>query len=82
MVDKTGGPASEVKIVFSSEGNGLRAAAETDRQGRFRAALVPGLPYRMGISPRLPTSPRLLRPVDVLAESGRTKDLGDLILGK
>ncbi len=82
MVDKSGSPASEVKIFFSSEGNGLRAAAETDRQGRFRAALVPGLPYKLGIALRLPTSPRLLRPVDVQVESGQSKDLGDLILGK
>ncbi len=81
IVDKSGTPASEVKILFCSEGNGLRAEAETDRQGRFRAALVPGLPYKLGIALRLPTSPRLLRPVDVQVASGQTKDLGDLILG-
>jgi RNA polymerase sigma factor (sigma-70 family) len=81
MVDKSGRPAPGVEIHFNSEGNGLRAGAETDHKGCFRAALVAGLPYKLGISPRPPTFSRLLKPVDVLVESGKTKDLGDLILG-
>ncbi len=76
IVDQSGSPLSGVEIQFNSEGNGLFVHVETDRQGRFRAALVPGLPYRLG------TSSRLQRFFDALTvESGQTKDLGDLLLG-
>ncbi len=77
MVDKSGRPVSGVEIQFITEGNGLHVMTETGRQGRFRAALVPGLPYKLG------TSTSLQRSFDALTvESGQSKDLGDLMLGK
>jgi hypothetical protein len=77
VIDKSGRPVPGVEIQFNSEGNGLRVRVKTDRQGRFGADLVPGLPYRMG------TFSRLQKPVEVLTvESGRSKNFGDLILVK
>lgn len=85
MVDRAGRPVPGVGIRFSGSGiMGFYVAAETDRQGRFRAALVPGLAYRPGLQYQegRTTTPRLPRSVGVLAvESGRTKDLGDLLVG-
>jgi hypothetical protein len=84
LVDREGRPVPEVGIRFFSSGKGLDAAAETDREGRFRAALVPGLPYRAGIQYQKGRTrpPRLPRSVgDLTVESGHTKDLGELLLG-
>ena len=53
-------------------GPGLDVQAQTDRDGRFRAALVPGQKYAFGLW----TSRRLLRNVgEVEVESGRIKIL-------
>src|SRR5262249_15370751 len=76
-VDIGGKPVPEVTISFGPWSNGANVTAVTDRQGRFRAALVPGEKYSLGVlgSRRLL---RNVRPVEV--ESGRNKDLGDLPL--
>jgi RNA polymerase sigma factor (sigma-70 family) len=75
VMNRAGRPVPGVRIGFHSEGKGLAAKAETDRQGRFRAALVPGLQYYWG----LPTQRQ--RTIQVLTvESGKIKDLGDLLL--
>lgn len=77
MLSRSGTPVPGVKIWFSSEGNGLRTATQSDRQGRFRAALVPRLSYRLGLA----GSHRLTKRLDVLTvESSQIKDLGDLLL--
>jgi RNA polymerase sigma factor (sigma-70 family) len=76
LVDKSGNPVPGVTVFFhgaSSYNSGARA--ETDRDGRFRGALVPGQKYRFALS----SSHRLLRDVgEVEVKSGRSKDLGDL----
>lgn len=78
VVNKAGRPVPGVDIGFGNVGNGLYFRAETDSQGHFRAALVPGIPYRLGGGT---TQHRLSRRVDVLTvESGKIKDLGDLLL--
>jgi RNA polymerase sigma factor (sigma-70 family) len=74
VVNRAGKPVPGVSIRFGRADKGLDAKAETDRRGRFRAALVPGFEYQW----RLPTQ----RTIHVLTvESGKTKDLGDLLLG-
>jgi len=74
VVNGAGRPVPGVSIRFGRADNGLDAKAETDHQGRFHAALVPGFQCQW----RLPTQ----RTIHVLTvESGQTKDLGDLLLG-
>jgi RNA polymerase sigma factor (sigma-70 family) len=78
MVDSGANPVPGVTICFLllRASNGPNVVAETDTEGRFRAALVPGARYSLLLSSR-----RLLRNVgEVAAESGRSKDLGDLPL--
>jgi hypothetical protein len=76
VVDKGGQPVAGLKVCFV-RGAGIDVMAETDRDGRFRAALVAGQKYSlMPVSRR-----RLLRAVDeVEVTSGGSKDLGDLPL--
>jgi protocatechuate 3,4-dioxygenase beta subunit len=79
MVDGGGNPVPGVTgYFFLLRGtSGPNITAETDREGRFRGALVPGEKYLLGVS-----SHRLLRDVGELeVGSSRTKDLGDLPLG-
>jgi RNA polymerase sigma factor (sigma-70 family) len=77
LVDKSGRPVPEVTISFLPGVNGANVIAVTDREGRFRATLVPGEKYSLGPL----SSHRLLRAVgQVEVESGRSKDLGDLPL--
>jgi hypothetical protein len=77
-VDKGGKPVPGVYVQFGGEVTCLGAQAETDPQGRFRVALVPGQRYWA----RLLTTRPLLRPAgDVEVEPGRVKDLGDMPLG-
>jgi hypothetical protein len=76
VVDKAGLPVAGLKVCFV-RGASIDVMAETDRDGRFRAALVPGQKYSlMPVSRR-----RLLRDVgEVEVTSGGSKDLGDLPL--
>jgi RNA polymerase sigma factor (sigma-70 family) len=77
MVDKGGKPVPGVTVPFVPSAGGANVLAVTDREGRFRAALVPGEKYSLGaLGPR-----RLLRAVGAVeVESGRSTDLGDLPL--
>jgi hypothetical protein len=77
MVDKAGKPVPGEVFWFGGAAHSLDARAETDSRGCFRAALVPGVKYRLGLSPPR----RLLRMVgDVEVGSRQSKDLGDLLL--
>jgi RNA polymerase sigma factor (sigma-70 family) len=78
IIDRRGRPVSGVSVSFQVHaGNGMNVRAETDLEGQFRGALVPGQKYALSLSvPR-----RLLGEVDALeVGSGRSKDLGDLVL--
>jgi hypothetical protein len=76
MVDKRGKPVPDL-IVWLGRKDGS-VAAETDRDGRFRAPVLPGQKHWLGLY----SQRRLLRQVgEVEVESGRTQDLGDLPLG-
>jgi hypothetical protein len=62
-----------MNVRFSRPGNGLDVLAKTDPQGRFRAALVPELKYRV--------LRRLIKDVEELEVGpGQVRDLGDLLL--
>ena len=77
MLDRGGNPVAGVTVSFFllSGGNGRGVATETDRDGRFRVALVPGAKYQLLSTHRL-----LRNPGDVEVGSAQTKDLGDLPL--
>jgi hypothetical protein len=76
VVDKDGRPVTGLKACFV-RGAGIDVMADTDRDGRFRAALVPGQKYSL----MLTTQRRLSKNVDEIdVTSGETKDLGDLSL--
>jgi hypothetical protein len=77
LVDKEGKPVPGVSLMFYRLGQSFEFTAETDREGRFRGALLPGQKY--GLSSW--SSRRLLKETGELeVESGRIKDLGDLPL--
>jgi hypothetical protein len=77
MVDRAGKPVPGEVLWFGAVDHRLDARAETDSGGCFRAALVPGLKYRLGLSPPR----RLLRMVGEMEVGSRqSKDLGDLLL--
>jgi RNA polymerase sigma factor (sigma-70 family) len=79
FVDKAGRPAPGVAVRLTYAGQALAVEARTDRQGRFRAELVPGLSYEL----RMLSAHRLLRrPGAIEAGLGRITDLGDLPLGE
>src|SRR5262249_15114468 len=79
LVDRGGKPVSGLGLSLHGKDNSLYAAAETDRQGRFRVALLPGQKYSLQL---WPGSRRLLKNVsEVEVESGGSKDLGDLTVG-
>jgi hypothetical protein len=79
VVDRGGTPVPGAKVSFGRYAGSYTqgvAALETDGQGRFRVDLVPGPRYTFWEGPR-----RLLRNVgDVEVESGRSRDLGDLVV--
>jgi hypothetical protein len=78
MVDRDGKPVSRVALLLRHAGNSTDIMAESDRVGRFRAALPPGPQYSLQL---LSNSHRLLKEVGAIeVESGRSKDLGDLPL--
>jgi RNA polymerase sigma factor (sigma-70 family) len=78
LLDARGQPVAEVKVFSLRMGDGPEVLAETDRDGRFRGALVPGPKYTLGLA----ETRRLATDVgEVEVESGRTRDLGDLLLG-
>jgi RNA polymerase sigma factor (sigma-70 family) len=77
LVDARGKPVPGVTVRLSGA-RGAEVTADTDADGRFRAALLSGAQYTLGVYSRR----ALLRHVDVIeVESGRSKDLGDLPLG-
>jgi RNA polymerase sigma factor (sigma-70 family) len=77
LVDKRGRPVPAVAVSLSPGSYGMEVWAQTDEHGRFRAALVAGPKYVLGLS-----SPRhlLSRVGAVEVESDRSHDLGNLIL--
>ncbi len=77
VVDRAGKPVAGVHLWFGRRDNGLGVRTQTDHQGRFRAALVPGLLFQMGGTSKRPLQSR---PGFMTVESGKTKDLGDLLL--
>jgi RNA polymerase sigma factor (sigma-70 family) len=77
LVDKNGKPVSGITVSFLRRQNWFDAF-ETDREGRFRAALVSGAKFSLGLASLRP----LLRDVgEVEVNSGRSRDLGDLPVG-
>jgi hypothetical protein len=79
MVDRGGSPVPGVAMCFFllRGASGPNVTATTDREGRFRGALVPREKYLLLLS-----SHRLLRDVGRLeVGSAQIKDLGDLPLG-
>jgi hypothetical protein len=77
VVDRAGKPVAGVHLWFGRRDNGLGVRTQTDHQGCFRAVLVPGLLFQMGATSKFPLqSP----PGFMTVESGKTKDLGDLLL--
>jgi hypothetical protein len=70
LVDRDGKPVAGMNVCFFRPENDLSALTKTDREGRFRATLVPGLKYRVV---RPPT--REFEELEV--GSGEVKDLGD-----
>jgi 5-hydroxyisourate hydrolase-like protein (transthyretin family) len=74
VVDRAGKPAADTRVFFYRPDNDMHVQAKTDPQGRFRAALVPGLGYGYGV-------PRLIGDFDDLEVGpGQVRDLGDLRL--
>jgi RNA polymerase sigma factor (sigma-70 family) len=77
LVDKKGKAVPGVFLSFSRRGHSPEVTAETDRDGGFHLALVPGQPYSLQYCSR-----PLQRDVgQVEVESGRSADLGDLTVG-
>jgi hypothetical protein len=76
LVDQRGKPLPRVTVRLSGA-RGHEVIGETDREGRFRAALFPGQQYALGI---VSTRPLLgsVGPIEV--ESGQSRDSGDLPL--
>jgi hypothetical protein len=73
VVARAGKPVAGMRVNFYRLGNGLSVLVKTDDQGRFRAALVPGLKY--GVPPRL-----IKDFDDLVVGPGQVRDLGDLLL--
>jgi hypothetical protein len=89
LVDKGGHPVAGATVWFMVQGlletlwfqsgmMGIDDKVQTDREGRFRASLVPGKKYALRLESS-PASTKVVRDVEV--ESDRSKDLGDLVLG-
>jgi Carboxypeptidase regulatory-like domain len=77
LVDKSGKPVSGVLVTFL-RGTQWFASIETDLEGRFRTALVPGPKYSLALA----SERRLLAKVGELkVEAGGKRDLGDLTVG-
>jgi hypothetical protein len=88
-VDRMGHPLSGVVISCGNPEGHLHATAETDHDGRFHVALVPGFKYRLvaevaGRRLKTPDEARedLTRLGELAVESGRTTDLGDVRVGR
>jgi RNA polymerase sigma factor (sigma-70 family) len=78
LVDRGGKPVPGVTVWFLRHVHGTDTMVNTDRDGRFRACVVPGEKYSLGLM----SSSRLLRNVgDLEVESGQNCDLGDLPVG-
>jgi RNA polymerase sigma factor (sigma-70 family) len=78
VVDKEGKPVAGLYLSFSRRSQSPEVVAETDRDGRFRQALLAGQKYSLWPS----SYRRLTKDVGELeVESGRSIDLGDLLVG-
>jgi len=76
MVDRGGNPVPDLIVCLGRKDGSV--VAETDREGRFRAPVLPGQEHWLGLL----SQRRLLRQVGALeVESGKTRDLGNLPLG-
>jgi hypothetical protein len=76
LLDKAGHPVAGVDIAFIAPGP--TTYTRTDRDGRFRTDLVPGLKYRVRLSAASQVA--IKHPLEFEAASGLTRDLGDLPL--
>jgi hypothetical protein len=77
LLDKEGKPVPGVYLFFSRRGRSPDVVAETDHDGRFRGALLPGQRYSLQYSSR-----RVQKDVGQLElESGQSIDLGTLRVG-
>jgi hypothetical protein len=75
--DTAGKPAAGMKAWFFRPENDLSVRAEVDSEGRFRAALIPGLKYRGRLSGPWRSGKDL---GDLEVGAGQVRDLGDLLL--
>ena len=73
LVNKSGKPLPDLYVNPDGKDGCLFTLATTDRQGRFRVALVPGRKYWL--------QPLLRDGQAVEVNSGEVKDLGDLCVG-
>jgi RNA polymerase sigma factor (sigma-70 family) len=74
LVDKVGRPVPRL-IVCLVRGEGIEVTDQSDGDGRFRAALLPGQKYLLTV----PGRRQLLKTIDgTEVSSGENKDLGDL----
>jgi RNA polymerase sigma factor (sigma-70 family) len=79
LLDRANKPKQGQPVCFSHYDFWLGVNVETDEEGRFRAALVPGLTYDFYF-PRLDGPQRRDRRAAPV-EPGQTTDLGDLVFG-
>jgi protocatechuate 3,4-dioxygenase beta subunit len=79
ILDRAGKPVSDLYVSLNGKDSYLFVNTQSNSEGRFRLASVPGRCYRLGVAP-----PRRLlqngREIEVTAQSGQIKDLGDLLL--
>jgi hypothetical protein len=77
VADRAGKPVAKMTVLFVRPENVLTVLAKTDPQGRFRATLVPGLKYHVGLTSRWrPTRDR----DELEVGPGQVRDLGDFQL--
>jgi hypothetical protein len=79
LVDPSGNPVPGATVQFSEDDSPGNVTVQTDRQGRFQMELFPGQKYSWGWALGWPYG--LRTPLGtVQVESGRSKDLGELVL--
>jgi hypothetical protein len=77
LVNRYGNPVPDQTIYFLREGEFMDILAQTDARGAFRAYLVPGPDYRLGVSS---SEPRLKEEITLRLQPAQVKDLGNLTL--
>ncbi|HEV3443370.1 MAG TPA: sigma-70 family RNA polymerase sigma factor [Gemmataceae bacterium] len=75
LVDERGNPVPGVRVCLSEDASPGNAGAQTDNLGRFQLELFPGQKYSWGFPYGLWTHRNTVQ-----VESGRSKDLGELVL--